>query len=270
MEEPGSRGSRGPIVAAITVLLASAAAILVVALIVTGFLTRVGGPGPVASAGGGGPGPVASSGGLRIEYQVVPDGGAEPSEADTAAVAAVIARRLDATGIVAPSVTSQPSGRIVVELAVDPSDEATARAVRQLTGTTGRIDFVPLGTTSIEAGQPVDLARHPPLFAGDQVASAGIGQNQDGLRTVDLTLDHDAAALFAAYTRDHVGEYFAIVGDGVALSVPVIQSAIEGGNVQIMGAGAGGFPLDEAQALVTIIGSGPLPFPVQEVANNLP
>ena len=270
MEEPGSRGSRGPILAAIAVLMVSTAAILVAAMIVAGFLAGSGGPGPVASAVSGGPSPVESAGGLRIEYEVMPDGGAEPSEADVAAVAAAIARRLDATGIVAPSVTTAPSGRIVVELAVDPSDEGTAKAVRLLTGTTGRIDFVPLGTTSIEAGQPVDLAKHLALFAGDHVASAGIGQNQDGLRTVDLTLDQDATALFAAYTRDHVGEYFAIVGDGVALSVPMIQSAIEGGDVQIVGAGAGGFPLDEAQALVTIIGSGPLPFPVQEVANSLP
>lgn len=270
MEDPGSRGSRGPIVAAIAVLMAAAAAILVVALIVTGFLAGGGGPSPVASAGGGGPSSVASAGGLRIEYEVMPDGGAEPSEADIAAVVAVIARRLDATGIVAPSVTAAPSGRIVVELAVDPADQATATALRQLIGTTGRIDFVPVGTTSVEEGQPVDLAQHPPLFAGDQVASAGIGQNQDGLRTIDLILEQGATALLAAYTRDHVGDFFAIVADGVALSVPVIQSAIEGGRMQIMGAGAGGFPLEEAQALVTIIGSGPLPFPIQEVANGQP
>jgi preprotein translocase subunit SecD len=257
-------------VAAIAVLTAAAATVLVVALIVTGFLAGSGGPGPVASAGSDAPSPVAPAGGLRIEYQVMPDGGVEPLEADIAAVAAVIARRLDTMGIVAPSVTTAPSGRIVVELAVDPSDEATTTALRQLIGTTGRIDFVPLSTTSIEAGQPVDPAKHPALFAGDRVASAGIGQDQDGLRTVDLTLDQDATALFAAYTRDHVGDYFAIVSDGVALSVPVIRSAIEGGQVQIMGAGAGGFPLDEAEALVTIIGSGPLPFPVQEVANSLP
>jgi preprotein translocase subunit SecD len=270
MEEPGSRGSRGPVVAAIAVLTAAAAAILVVALIVTGFLAEGGAPSPGAPAGDGGPSPVAPSGGLRLEYQVVPDGGAEPSEADIAAVAAVIARRLDTTGIVAPSVTTAPSGRIVVELAVDPADGATASALRQLIGTTGRIDFVPLGTTPVEAGGPVDLAKNPPLFSGDQVASARISQEQGGLRVVDLALGPDAAALFAAYTRNHVGEFFAIVMDGVALTVPVIQSAIEGGEVRIMGAGAGGFPLDEAQALVTIIGSGPLPFPVQELANNLP
>ena len=252
-------------------LLAATAALTVLVVIAgTGFLRLPGVDrgfgGPAAS---GSPAPSAS-GALGLQYQVMPADGVEPTPNDVAAVAAVITKRLDATGIVAPSVTTTPSGRIVVELAVDRSDEATVTALRQLIGTTGRIDLVPLGTTPVEAGQPVDLGQHPPLLSGDQVASATISQDQTGLRTVGLTLDPAAAALFAAYTRDHVGEFFAIVEDGVALTVPMIQAAIEGGEMQITGAGPGGYPLAEAQALVAIIRSGPLPFPVREVAAKCP
>ena len=249
----------------------AAVAVLVVG-VGTGFLGLPGGnPAIGGPAVSGSPTLApAASGTLRLEYQVMPANGVKPTSDDIAAVAAVIAKRLDATGIVSPTVTTAPSGRIIVDLAVDPSEDTITTPVRALTGTTGRIDFVPLGSTPVEAGQPVDLTKSPPIFSGDGVALARIGQSQDGLRTVDLTLDQGAAALFEAYTRDHIGEYFAIVADGVAITVPVIQEAIEGGEVQITGGGEGGFPLDEAQALVTILESGPLPFPVQEVANNLP
>lgn len=250
------------------VAVAATAAVVVVGAValsgplgLPGWLWPVGGPGATAPSRPVGP--------LSLEYRVVPAGGVAPTEADVAAVAAVIAERLDATGIVAPSVTTAPSGRIIVELAVDPTDATTTTRLRQLIGTTGRIDVVPLGATPVEEGQPVDLAAFPPLFSGDQVASARIGSDQTNQRAIDLTLRPEAASLFAAYTRDHIGEYFAIVLDGSAVSVPVIQSAIEGGEVLISSGGLGGFAAVDAQALVALIGSGPLPFPVEEVANNV-
>ena len=250
---------------------AALAAVATVAVLTVGVgtgLLRLPGAGPDVG-GPSAPGSPAASGELRIEYQAMPVNGQAPTEADVAAVAAVIAKRLDATGIVAPSVTTAPSGRIIVELAVDPTDATTTTRLRQLVGTTGRIDVVPLGSTPVEEGQPVDLAAFPPLFSGDQVASARIGSDQTNQRAIDLTLRPEAASLFAAYTRDHIGEYFAIVLDGSAVSVPVIQSAIEGGEVQISSGGLGGFAAVDAQALVALIGSGPLPFPLQEVANSV-
>jgi preprotein translocase subunit SecD len=48
----------------------------------------------------------------------------------------------------------------------------------------------------------------------------------------------------------------------------VIQNAIPGGRVQINGGGVGGFPLDEATNLVTVLQFGSLPFPIEELANT--
>ena len=46
------------------------------------------------------------------------------------------------------------------------------------------------------------------------------------------------------------------------MSAPIIQSVITNGDVLISGGGATGFSAADAQGLATIIGSGPLPFPI--------
>jgi preprotein translocase subunit SecD len=109
---------------------------------------------------------------------------------------------------------------------------------------------------------------HPPLFSGDQVASASIGADQTGQRTVDFVLKDQGRQLFADYTSDHVGDYFAIVLDGEVISAPVINDAILGGEVQVSQGAVGGYPLAEAQKLVTILRFGQLPFPLQEVSSS--
>jgi preprotein translocase subunit SecD len=145
-----------------------------------------------------------------------------------------------------------------------PSEKADQ--VRGLIGMTGRLDFVPLGQVQVQDGQLLDLAQYPPLFSGDQVVSASVGASQTGQRTVDLVLAPDATSLFAAYTADHVGDYFAMVLDGSVISAPVINVPISDGRVTIVQGGIGGFSPDVADNLVAIVESGALPFPLQEVA----
>ena len=72
-------------------------------------------------------------------------------------------------------------------------------------------------------------------------------------------------SLFATWTSDNIGSYFAIVLDGTVVSAPYIQSAITGGEGQISGGGAAGFPLAEATNLVTVLKFGSLPFPIAEI-----
>jgi preprotein translocase subunit SecD len=142
--------------------------------------------------------------------------------------------------------------------------------VRNLVGTTGRLDFVPIppGENAPQANTKLDLATHPVLFSGDQIDSATIGTNQSGQRTVNFVLKSDGAKKFGDYTAQHVGDYFAIVLDSTVISAPVIQSAIPNGQVQIEAGGAGGFSLKEATNLVTVLKFGSLPFPIQELSNE--
>ncbi len=214
-------------------------------------------------------------GGLRIEYQVLPAEGKTPSRDDLNVLRQIIINRVDKSGVAEPQVVVQGSDRLVIEMpGVQNADQ-----IRKLVGTTGRLDFVPLGTTPAQQDQELPAStinqkcddQHTVncvLFSGDQVAAASIGANQTGQRTVDFTLKDQGKQLFANYTADHVGDFFAIVLDSKVISAPTINEPIPGGQVQISQNGIGGYPLADAQNLVTILQFGQLPFPIKELANT--
>jgi preprotein translocase subunit SecD len=204
-------------------------------------------------------------GGLRVEYRALPAGGRSPGPGDLGVIRDIIERRVNATGVAEPIVTVQGSDRIVVEIpgVTDPE------SVRRLVGQTGKLDFVPVTENCPNPidGQPIDLTRCPPLFSGDQIASATIGTDQTGAIAVDFTLKSEGARLFGEWTTNNVGRQFAIVLDGVVVSAPVVQSPITGGRGQITGGGPG-FTPREAQDLVTVLRFGSLPFPVEELSTE--
>ena len=203
-------------------------------------------------------------GGLRIEYQVLPAEGKTPTRDDLDVLRDIIVNRIDKSGVAEPQVVIQGNDRIIVEMpGIQNPDQ-----IRDLVGTTGRLDFVPLGQTQVAQDQEIDLEQFPPLFSGDQVAAASIGSDETGQRTVNFTLEGEGRDLFANYTAENIGDYFAIVLDGRVISAPVIQSSIPNGQVQISQGAIGGYPLEEAQNLVTILQFGQLPFPIAELANT--
>ena len=216
-------------------------------------------------------------GGLKVEYRVTPSGGKTPTLADLNVVREIMERRVNSTGVAEPVVVTSGNDRIVVEL---PGVTDTA-SVRQLVGQTGRLDFVPVpSSTQLAQGQTLDLsnATNCPasgvvtqtciLFSGDQLDSASIGSDQRGNRAVNFKLKSGGADLFAKWTASHVNEQFAIVLDTTVISAPVIQAAITGGNVQITSGGIGGFPQKEAKQLVDVLKFGALPFPVEELSSD--
>ena len=217
------------------------------------------------------------SGGLRIEYQVLPDPqtGTVASRDVMNLQRQIIINRIDKSGVAEPQVVVQGTDRIIVEM----PGVANVEQIRTLVGTTGRLDFVPLGQTPAAQDQQLPDATiaticdaktlvNCVLFSGDQVAAANIGTSQTGQRTVDFTLNGDGKQLFADYTNAHVGDYFAVVLDGKVITAPTIREAIPGGQVQISQNGIGGYPLAAAQNLVTILQSGQLKFPMKELANQ--
>lgn len=204
-------------------------------------------------------------GGLRVEYQAKQVGDKVPRPEDLEVIRDIIERRVNATGVSEPVITTQGADRIVVELpgVSDPN------AVRRLVGQTGRLDFVPLGPDQKQAGETIDLEQYPPSFSGEELSSATIGQDgQTGARVVNFVLKEKGAKIFEEYTTNHVNQFFAIVLDSVVISAPEIQGPIAGGNVQISQGGTiGGYPLKEATELVTVLQFGSLPFPIEELSN---
>jgi len=203
-------------------------------------------------------------GGLRVEYQALPVEGKSPGTADMAIIKDIIERRVNTTGVSEPVVVTQGSDRVVVEMPGVTDVESVRNLVRQ----TGRLDFVPLGSTPAQDGQVLDLKTSPPLFSGDQVSSATVGTDQNGRPAVDFVLKDQGAKLFADFTTQHNGEYFAITLDSTVISAPVIDEPIPNGQVQIRGGGLRGFAAKDAQDLVTILKFGSLPFPVQELSSE--
>jgi preprotein translocase subunit SecD len=216
-------------------------------------------------------------GGLKVEYRVDPNGDRVPTTGDVEVVKQIIERRVNATGVSEPVVVTSGTDRIVVEV---PGISDTA-AIRKLVGQTGQLQFVPIpGQTPPTAGTVlnVDSSTACPttgsptapcvLFGGEELASASVGSDQQGRRTVNFVLKEKGKNLFAAWTTAHSREYFAIVLDHAVISAPVINEPIPGGNVQISAGGLGGFSRQEADELVNVLRFGSLPFPVEELASD--
>ena len=207
-------------------------------------------------------------GGLRVEYQALPKDGQNPTPEAMGVIKDIIERRVNTTGVSEPVVVVQGSDRVVIEL----PGVSDVDSVRRLVGQTGQLDFVPLGSQQATAGEELPRETYPPLFSGDQIQSASIGQDQNGGLAVDFVLKggspESGAELFAKYTSENVGSYFAITLDERVISAPVINSAIPGGTGQITGGGIGGFPSKEANELVTVLKFGSLPFPIAEVSSE--
>jgi protein-export membrane protein SecD len=217
-------------------------------------------------------------GGLKVEYRVDPAGGVTPTVGDVEVVKGIIERRVNATGVSEPVVVTSGTDRIIVEV---PGISDTA-AIRRLVGQTGQLQFVPIPSSMTPPGgqTPLDMTKAPAcpqsgdptapcvLFDGGQLASASVGSDQQGRRTVNFVLKEDGKNLFGTWTAAHVNQYFAIVLDNVVISAPVINEAIPGGNVQISSGSLSGFTRQEADELVNVLRFGSLPFPVEELASD--
>ena len=176
----------------------------------------------------------------------------------------IVRARIDATGAVGIAVRTEGEDRLVVDLPAG----FDADALRSLIGQRGEIAFVPLGDAQMSRGDVVDEALHPRLFGYEGLDGASVGTNgQTNQRVVTFQLTPAAATQFDAYTKAHIGQYFAIVLDGKVISAPTIQSEIPGGQVEIsQNSTVGGFPLDEANELVAFLRTGPLPAPLRETS----
>lgn len=202
-------------------------------------------------------------GGLRGEYQVVATDEQEVTPEILEQTRTIIENRVNATGVAEPIVVTQGSDRISVELpGVD--DEAD---VRSLIGTTGVLEFIEVPVACSpeviqDAPLPECMLDVEPLFNGTEIAAARIGQDQQTSEiVVNLELKSTGASLFDDHAAEHLGQRFAIVLDGIVESAPSINARRFGGQAQI----SGGFTMEEATNLVTVLKFGSLPLEIREV-----
>ncbi len=122
--------------------------------------------------------------------------------------------------------------------------------------------FVPLGSEQMEPGDLIDFATFPPLFGSEGLAGANVGTDEIGGRVVNFSLNPAAAALFEDYTTAHIGDYFAITIDGSVSPRRSSTARSRAASPDHQAGTTGGYPADEAAALVAILDSGPLPVAI--------
>lgn len=214
-------------------------------------------PGPLPSAVG----PSLASG-IRITYVAVWSAEKPANAADLQAIATILRKRLDATGLIGYRLEIAGDSQFVVDLPSGPDVEA----MRRILGATGNVAFVPLGGTPAVIGDRINTTSA--LFGNEGISEASVGADQIGGRVVSIGLTAQAAETFRAWTARNIGASFAIAIDGVVLTAPVIQSEIPGGRVQISAGDPGGWDPVDASRIASMLSIGPLPVPIREVAGE--
>ena len=225
-------------------------------------------------------------GGLSVVLTAKSTDGSEISAEDMEKSRAVIESRVNALGASEAVVQLQGTDQILVQI---PGLSDTQEALDTI-GKTGKLEFARLDSFTdedvkqkIESGAylnqqvvtddygnsfvvgegvadlEVEPGTYTPIVTGENLTRVNVGKAAEASTdyAVDLTLDSEGAAAFAQATEDLAASHgqIVIILDGIVQSAPAVQSVIPDGNVQI----TGGYTLDEAKALQTVLESGSLP-----------
>ncbi len=205
----------------------------------------------------------------------------------------VLNNRVDALGLVQPSISRAGRDRILIQLPgeTDPDHAVTnilrpahlefklvapPEIQRQAIGEDGRLKeeytlpddyqvlFMPENTS--EERTPVVLERVP-LLTGRYLESASVGRDAAGFGEiyVSISFNLEGARLFQRVTGDNIGRQLAVVLDDTVFSTPVIRSEIAGGTARIDGR----FTVDEARDLSNVLNAGALPVPLRIAENRI-
>lgn len=198
---------------------------------------------------------------------------------------AIIESRVNALGASEAVVQVQGDDQILVQL---PGLTNTEDALQTI-GKTGKLEFARLDSftdedtvTSIENGEyasegtvtdefgntfpsgelqhlEVTEGTYTPLITGENITNVTVDRRSDTSTdyAVNISLDADGTQAFADATAElaSTNGLIVIILDGEVQSAPAVQSEITGGQVSI----TGGYTLEEAQSLQTILESGSLP-----------
>jgi preprotein translocase subunit SecD len=179
----------------------------------------------------------------------------------------VIERRVNLYGVSEPVVQTEKvrdEQRLIVELA---GVFDTAEAI-ELIGATPYLEFRELprnedgeiiATSTVLASDLV-----PSGLDGRYLSRASVQFDNLGAPLVAIDFDEAGSELFEEITERNLGEVLGIYIDGVAISVPVVQGVISGGQAQI----SGQFTIQEAKELARNLNAGALPVPIELISQQ--
>ncbi len=225
-------------------------------------------------------------GGLSVVLTAKSTDGTEVSPENMEKSRAIIESRVNALGTSEAIVQLQSNDQVLVQI---PGLSDPAEALKTI-GKTGKLEFARLDSftdstvqQTIDSGQymqpeivkdqfgnqlvkdmgspsyAVEPGTYTPIVTGENLVRVNVGHASETSTdySVDLTLDSEGAKAFAAATKDLAPTKgkIVILLDGIVQSAPAVQGEIPDGNVQI----TGGYTLEEAKSMQTVLESGSLP-----------
>src|SRR5215208_5785542 len=194
----------------------------------------------------------------------------------------IIQRRVNAMGLVEPSIQRQGIDRILVQVPGlgDPQE------LLKVIGTTAKLTFRMVDASMTpeqamqgrpppeseivkgskgEGGQPYLLEKRV-IVSGEELTDAQPGFDQRTSEPiVSFKFNTAGARRFAQATQENVGRPFAIVLDDEVISAPVIREPILGGSGQI----SGSFTVQQANDLAILLRAGALPAPLTVIEQRV-
>lgn len=205
-------------------------------------------------------------GGVSVVMTATTSDGSQPSDEDMETATTIVQNRVNSLGASETTVQRQGTNSILIQI---PGATDAEQAIETI-GQTGLLEFVRLdeigdadalamldaGTTGVELKE----GTYTSFMDGSHIESVDVAQLSSSLSgeySVNLTLDDEGTEIFAEVTRElaPTNGRIAIVLDGVVNSAPAVQDEIDGGQVSI----TGGFTLEDAKSLKTVLDSGSLP-----------
>lgn len=223
-------------------------------------------------------------GGLSVVLTAQGTDGHEVTQEDMEKSRAIVESRVNALGASEATVQVQGTDQILVQI---PGLSDTETALETI-GKTGKLEFARADSFTDEADQTAiangtyvqqgvitdDMGNqfpsgemqyrsvsgsYTPLITGENITRVTVDKESEtsNYYAVNLTLDNEGTEAFAQATRElaPTNGQIVIVLDGQIQSAPAVQSEITGGQVAI----TGGYSLEEAQSLQTVLESGSLP-----------
>src|SRR5258707_309300 len=184
----------------------------------------------------------------------------------------IIGRRVNAMGLVEPSIQRQGNDRVLVQVPGLGNPEelikvigTTAKLTFRLVDPSMRVEQALQGRpppeseivygSEAERSQPYLLDKRV-IVSGEELTDAQPGFDQRTSEPiVTFKFNTSGARKFAQVTQENVGRPFAIVLDDKVISAPVIREPILGGSGQI----SGNFTVESANNLAILLRAGALP-----------
>lgn len=199
-----------------------------------------------------------------ISVLLVPAQESAPSRAALQATVDILSQRISDFGLQGYSVQVQAiKQRAGIQVIVPHFGGNEQQTLAILLGT-GVLAFWDTGYDSLMPGTSFDPAKFSNLNPGGRPPFTGQNLNPDSLQImhdpntniieIACTMQGDAIQRFQQFTGNHVGDILTITLDNTVVSSPTLEAAI-GGPFVINGR----FSQQQAQALIIVLKSGPLP-----------